>query len=186
MPYASKRVTVPLALLGFALALNLLPAPDPASAATPRLIVIEGGILSEPILLTDWNENLALMTGRSGLFQQPDESRPHVDVLEYWLNSLPADLSPSSKLGDPQARYPFYPATPNSPAVLGGYIAEQKALDILERHGVPTRIDWGASAQTGSRDRWILPLAGAATVVVMAIAAGSIWRIRSRGRSEGG
>ncbi len=126
-----------LVLTGLVAALLLVVLVQPASAAAPRLIVVEGGQLDEPVLLTDWDENLTLMTGWTGAFQQPDESRPHFDVLEYWLTSLPAHLSPSTKLGDPQARYPFHPATGDNPAVLGGYAAEQKALDVLEWHGVP-------------------------------------------------
>ncbi len=170
-----------LPLTGLVAALLLVVLVQPASAAAPRLIVIEGGTLSEPVLLTDWDENLALMTGRSGSFLQLDESRPHFDVLEYWLTSLPADLSPSTNLGDPQARYPFYPATGDNRAVLGGYAAEQKALDVLERHGVPTRIDWTASVRADGENRWLLPLvAAAAGVLALAVAIGVVRRVRQQ------
>jgi hypothetical protein len=146
--------------------------------------VIEGDLLPERVLLTNWDENLVL-TRRSGAYQQPGEQRPHLDVLEYWLIAVPHDLSPWMELGNPQARYPFYPATADSPAVLGGYVVEQSALDVLERHGVPTRVDWSPRVGSNGLVSKVLPAVAAAGIFLMLAVIVAVRRLRSRAQATG-
>ena len=101
---------------------------QPAIAAAPRLIVVEGDLLRQPVLLDDWHENLELILAiQSGYenspYQEADQSRPRLDILEYWLASeveaVPRNV-PDSRIG-------YWPETENGPALIGGHLAEAKA-----------------------------------------------------------
>lgn len=153
---------------------------EPAIAAAPRSIVVEGPLLGGAVLLDDWEENFELIaaieTAREHRSSQVavDPSRPRLDLLYYWLNSVSAEAS-AAKLGSPQARVPFWPATADQNALIGGYSAPDTALEILGRHGIPTHIGLGAAATEESSPSPAFALVGVA--LVLAAAAGAlIWR----------
>lgn len=171
------------------LTLALLAA-TPALAAAPRLIMISGNPLAEPILLSDTNEVVELYgsffrsspVGRASL-----QGRPSLRLGLFWDNSLWEPYVRDGRLGElrpDQANQVgrFYPAVGDEPALVDvpGYgqwpkLADAQALRILERHGVPVRLDSGG----GMPAAWIA--AGAAGLVSAALAVVSMRRrVRTR------
>ena len=137
-------------------------------AAAPRLIVVEGDLLRQPVLLDDWHENLELILAiQSGYenspYQEADQSRPRLDILEYWLASeveaVPRNV-PDSRIG-------YWPETENGPALIGGHLAEAKALQILERHGISTRVGQ-ASSGDGDNPSMLAVLAAVLAAALLA------------------
>jgi hypothetical protein len=142
-------VTRVLGLVGV-LAVALVIA-APATAAAPNYILVSGPGLGQPVLLADWSENgdLLVAVGASpgakrGVVRHL-RGRPRFDLAEFWgWEYIPAPTRPS------QANQHgwFYPAWHKRPAVfvlmLDGIrvprIARAEALEILARHGVPTRL----------------------------------------------
>lgn len=126
------------------------------SAAAPHVIVVEGDLLDEPVLLQDWSENLALTQsiegGRGaigGTWDPGSESRPRLDLLYFWIVA-DAPVSSMSQLGAPEGRIPFWPAVGDDVARMGmGQVADAQVLAILERHGVPTRVERSENEGSG-------------------------------------
>jgi hypothetical protein len=123
----------------------------PAAAAAPNYILVSGPGLPHPVLLANWDENGAFLSavvtaptvGRAvarGLAR-----RPRFRLSEFWgWGGLPRPTRPS------QANQHgwFYPARRRQPAVITVTVnwvmvprlAVPRALAILARHGVPTRL----------------------------------------------
>jgi hypothetical protein len=122
-----------------------------AEAAAPNYILVSGPRLSRPVLLGDWNENLRLLIA---LVEAPKASRsvarglahrPRFDLAEFWgWGSSPPPTRPS------QANQHgwFYPAYHGRRAFFDLRVdglrvprtAPAQAVEILARHGVPTRL----------------------------------------------
>jgi hypothetical protein len=123
----------------------------PARAAAPNYILVSGPGLKRPVLLANWSENGVLL---SSLVDAPRAKtsvvrnlarRPRFDLAEFWgWGKRPAPTRPS------QANQHgwFYPARRSQPAVFDltvdgisvPRLAPARALRILARHGVPTRL----------------------------------------------
>src|SRR5438105_11445573 len=139
-----RRATTLLAVLA-ALALAA-----PAVAAAPNYILVSGPKLARPVLLGDWNENLALLAAvaRAPRAKGPAvrglARRPHYDLAEFWGWS---GQPPPTRPHDASQHGAFYPARRAAPAVVvlmvdGSRVprlAPAAALRILAQHGVPTR-----------------------------------------------
>jgi hypothetical protein len=123
----------------------------PAHAAAPNYILVSGPGLRQPVLLGDWNENLEFVVAISSGAKAKRPAlrglarRPRFDLAEFWNWSyLPAPTDPreASQHGW------FYPARGRKPALFkvmvdgtrAPRIASARALAILARHGVPTRL----------------------------------------------
>jgi hypothetical protein len=142
----ARAVALPLLL-----AILVLVLAAPASAAAPNYIVISGPGLARPIVLGNWKENLALLIAvanahkANGITTRGLAHRPRFDLAEFWAWS--GRPRPTSARGANQHGQ-FYPAHGAQPAVIvmtaGGITAPRFApaavLEILTRHGVPTRI----------------------------------------------
>jgi hypothetical protein len=119
-----------------------------ANAAAPRYILVSGPGLQHPVVLGDWNENLAFLvdfipTRRPSPGWRTD--RPRYKLALFWgvpAQPVPNDPSKASQVGW------FYPAVNGRRAVVvllvsgrdGPRIASRKTLHILGRHGIPTRV----------------------------------------------
>jgi hypothetical protein len=138
----------------FAAALAFAPA---AEAAAPRFIMISGLRLKQPVVLSDWNQNLRISAECASAFVVPASrlrNRSPYRVGEFWgpewtrfldMGGRPSDLKPS------QANLvaAFYPARGRLPAVIRGItvfgrFAPRRAgpilLATLAAHGVRTRV----------------------------------------------
>jgi hypothetical protein len=122
-----------------------------AAAAAPNYILVSGPGLPRPVLMADWNENLALL---SSLVEAPRASRgvvhrlaqrPRFQLAEFWgWGDQPRPTRPS------QANQHgwFYPAHRRQPPVIklmvdGAMVprlAPAAALRIFARHRIPTRL----------------------------------------------
>jgi hypothetical protein len=139
-----------LALVGAVLAAAVTLA-APAHAAAPNYILVSGRGLAQPVLLDDWSENGQLLSAigdgprakRAAL--RGLARRPRFDLAEFWnWNFLPAPTDPR----DATQHGLFYPARGRKPAIFKVMvdgtrvprIATARALAILARHGVPTRL----------------------------------------------
>jgi hypothetical protein len=119
-----------------------------ANAAAPRYILVSEPGLQHPVVLGDWNENLAFLvalipTRRPSPGWRTD--RPRYKLALFWgvpAQPVPNDPSKASQVGW------FYPAVNGRRAVVvllvsgrdGPRIASRKTLHILGRHGIPTRV----------------------------------------------
>jgi hypothetical protein len=122
----------------------------PAAAAAPNYILVTGPGLPRPVLLDDWDENLALL---STLVDAPKANRavvhglarrPRFQLAEFWgWGDRPRPTRPSQA----NQHGSFYPAHGRRPAVFrltvdgsaAPRLAPAAALAILTRHGIPTR-----------------------------------------------
>jgi hypothetical protein len=122
-------------------------AAAPAGAAAPRYILVSGPGLERPVLLGDWGENLELVSAllpakRPGAGWRSGRTR--YDLALFW--GVPAKPVPTDPRYAAQHAW-FFPAAFGRRAVfdilLGGRrfprVATSMALQILARHGVPTR-----------------------------------------------
>ena len=129
----------------------LLIRAEPAAAASPNVIILQGDLLSAPIVLDDWGENLDFMLGLgepqaeapSGL-----DGRRELEVALFWAVSdyLEAGVKPLELL-DTEVLYEenhetatLYLGTESEPPVLDykGYrVVNAEAETILAAHGVP-------------------------------------------------
>jgi hypothetical protein len=122
-----------------------------AEAAAPNYILVSGRGLAHPVLLSKWDENGTLL---SSLAAAPRARRsivrglarrPRFDLAEFWgWEGRPAPTRPR----EANQHGWFYPARRSRPAVFDVVVAgiriprvaPAKALRILARHGVPTRL----------------------------------------------
>jgi hypothetical protein len=123
---------------------------SPAAAAAPNYILVSGPGLARPVLLGNWDENLALL---SALVNAPRAGRtvvhglagrPRFLLAEFWgWGEQPAPTRPNQA----NQRGWFYPAHRRQPAVFkvtvdgtnAPRLAPARALEILAGHGIPTR-----------------------------------------------
>lgn len=166
-----------------------LVATAPALAAAPRLIMVSGGALERPVLLSDAGEVVELYSSffrGTAVDRASLGERPSLRLGLLWDNRLWEPYVRAGRLGElrpGQANQVgrFYPAVGDKPALVDvpGYgrwpkLAGAQALSILERRGVPVRLDSGG----GMRAVWMT--AGAAALVTATLAAiGLRWRLRA-------
>ena len=140
-----------LRAIAVALALALVAA-VPALAAAPPYIMVSGPKLAKPVLLSDWSENLALLTAADASPRAKAvnlrglATRPHLDLALFWGWSL--DSPAPTKATDASTHGTFYPTYRGHPALVrmrpdgddSTRVASAKVLKIFARHGVPTRL----------------------------------------------
>jgi len=149
---ALSAIAVALAALGLVGAAPAQHAGDAAVAAAPPYIMVSGPRLAKPVLLSDWSENLVLITAAAA---SPEATaadlrslrgRPRFDLALYW--GWPLDSPPPTKASDASAHGAFYPAYRGRQALIrmkiegddNTRIASPRVLKILAKHGVPTRL----------------------------------------------
>jgi hypothetical protein len=145
MAYVVRRVVPLLAVLASLLAVA------PAQAAAPNYILVSGPGIKHPILLGNWDENLALL---GALVNAPTAKvsavrhlarRPRFDLAEFWgWSGLPRPTRPS------QANQHgwLYPAHGAKPAVIvlmvnGTRVPRllpARVREIFARHHIPLRL----------------------------------------------
>ena len=123
-----------------------------AVAAAPPYIMVSGPRLAKPVLLSNWQENLALLTAveASPRAKASDvrglSTRPRLDLALFWGWSL--DSPPPTKASDASAHGSFYPTYRGRPALIrtktngvdSVRVASPKVLGIFAKHGIPTRM----------------------------------------------
>jgi hypothetical protein len=128
----------------------VLVSASPAQAAAPKYILVSGPRLERPILLDDWNENLALLSAVAesprarGRAVRGLARRPRFDLAEFWVWGY--DLPPT-RPREADQHGSFYPAHRSKPPVVVLRVDGRKiprlvpteALTILARHHVPLR-----------------------------------------------
>jgi hypothetical protein len=121
-------------------------------AAAPPYIMVSGPRLAKPVLLSNWEENLALLLAvdASPRAKASDlrglSTRPRLDLALFWGWSL--DSPPPTKASDASAHGSFYPTYRGRPALIrmkvNGedhvHVASAKVLRIFAKHGIPTRM----------------------------------------------
>ncbi len=155
-------------LLPVALALFItLAGAGSVEAAAPRVIMISSPSLTQPVVMTDWWENLDLMLGfgEEAANVTPDElaARPSFHLALFWGQSWVDDAGkPRLGLRPEQANQQawFYPAVGDAEAIVrfeyipgpGPLIrrVEPKGLEMLARHGVPIRLEPGTPSSSTS------------------------------------
>ncbi len=147
-----KGVMLLLALVGFGTGAPMKAHTSVPAYAAPRIIVFYGGVLKEPVYLTDWWENLDFMLAVSepavGPLAAQSDSTPHIEVAMYWngptwepyvkdtmkLRTLdPKDAQRSRLYLGRADRQPFL-AYPGAPVVRG---IAAKGVKILAKYHVP-------------------------------------------------
>ena len=142
-----------------AITLTIGPTPIP-NAAAPWIIIVHGDLLPQRVVMSDWHENHRLM-GAIDVSTPADttavDQRPYVHLAMFWgpeWANYPRTPVALARLRPEQANQygRFYPAWMDSDAVvlIGstsgrayttlGPIAEH-GLALLERYGVPVRVD---------------------------------------------
>lgn len=151
-----RRHGLRLVLGTLASLLIVLAGASPAFAAAPRIILVTGGGLTRPVVLDDWQENLAIMLASSDAADAHEEGL--ADRLSYriamfwgpeWDQYMQAGKDPGAlrpEQANQLARY--YPPTAAHVAVLAfdsipgsGAIVRRldaKGVSILLQHGVST------------------------------------------------
>jgi hypothetical protein len=133
-----------------ALALVLVFA-SPVQAAAPKYILVSGPRLERPILLDNWDENLALLVAvdmaprARGSAVRGLARRPKLDLALFWVWAYDRPPTLPSKADQHDS---FYPAHRSKPPIIvftanGRRIPRlvpTRALRILARHHVPLRL----------------------------------------------
>ena len=122
----------------------------PATAAAPNYIMVTGPGLPKPVVLSSWEENLALVSASaSGRGVAPSTARalakrPRFRLWFFW--AWGEQPPPTTTAGANQGGY-FYPAYGSRRPVitiLDGVnvprFAPGEVIEIFKRHGVPTRV----------------------------------------------
>ncbi len=124
----------------------------PAWSAAPPYIMVTGTGLAKPVLLSNWEENLALLLAAEASPRAKAGdlrglgARPRLDLALFWGWSL--DSPAPTKASDASAHGSFYPTYRGRPAVIRikangadvARVASPKVLRIFAKHGVPTRM----------------------------------------------
>jgi hypothetical protein len=171
-----------------------------AGAAAPRIMMVTGPGLDEPVFLTDYSENLDLMLafqrGREideGRVVDPKElrRRPYLELWLFWGENQWEPYVREGRLADltrEQANQygRFYPALGARDAVMnldvpGSRTATAKLLAILAHHGIPTRVQAppGGEETSSSSPPWPW-IAGGALVALAAAGAAAGWKLRRK------
>ena len=129
----------------------LLVLASPVNAAAPNYILVSCPGVKRPVMFANWTENHALLIA---LVDAPKANakvvrglarRPRCDLAEFWgWGDRPQPTRP----GQANQHGSFYPARRQQPAIFELMVdgtnvprlAPMRALRILARHGVPTRI----------------------------------------------
>lgn len=172
-------LTFPVVLLAW------LSAALPVEAAAPRLILVYGPPLAQPVVLDDWQENLTLMvaaTEDAGLSADKLRGRPYFRLAFFWGQEWAAYVDagkPLSALRPEQGNQAgrFYPAIGDAGPVLTfdsipgtGPLTrrlEQAGVAVLARHGIPTR--YAASQTHSSHIEVLFPLIAVLVLATLAI-----------------
>ncbi|MGZ4382400.1 MAG: hypothetical protein ACXVZ2_05865 [Gaiellaceae bacterium] len=121
-------------------------------AAAPPYIMVTGPKLAKPVLLSNWEENLRLLTAiEASPRAKPGDlrtltTRPRLDLALFW--GWPLDSPPPTKASDASAHGSLYPTYRGRPALIrmttNGVsttrVASPRVLQIFAKHGVPTRM----------------------------------------------
>ncbi len=146
---ALSAIAVALAALGL---VGAAPAQHGVAAAAPPYIMVSGPKLAKPVLLSDWSENLVLLTAAAASARAKPvdlrslRGRPRLDLALYW--GWPLDSPPPTKSSDASAHGSFYPTYRGRPALIQmkvngedyARIASPAVLKIFAKHGIPTRL----------------------------------------------
>ena len=98
----------------------------PGAVAAPDLIMFHGGTLSAPVILTDWDQNMALLNELAGKVSsiKPEalQGRPSISVAMFWGYEW-REYVTQRKLGtltpeQGNQHATLYPATQTAPACL--------------------------------------------------------------------
>lgn len=123
----------------------------PARAAAPNYILVSGKGLDHPVLLANWNQNLALLSAlvaaprATGAATRELKRRPSLDLAEFWDWSgrpRPSRADQANQHGR------YYPAHRRQPAVIVVMVAgaiyprlvPARALRIFGKHDIPLRL----------------------------------------------
>jgi hypothetical protein len=155
-------------------------------SAGPRLILVHGEALGNPIVLDDWQENINLVQGVAGGAEVRSEEldgRPYFELAfysgPYWTQYVNngksvGDLRPEG--GD--QRWRFYPAVDGYAAALRLDAGRPRRIStegaaILSRHGIPTRLSPPSSMRS-----WLAWLLVGVVVMATLVAMASLLRRR--------
>ncbi len=144
-----SAIAVALATFGL---VGTAPAQHATVEAAPPYIMVSGPHLAKPVLLSNWSENLVLLTAAAAsprakpIDLRSLRGRPRLDLALYW--GWPLDSPPPTKASDASAHGSFYPTYRGRPALIQmkvngedyARIASPRVLKILAQHGVPTRL----------------------------------------------
>ncbi len=131
----------------------------PAHAAAPRLILVYGDLIGQPVLLSDWHDNLFVLAADERAAEPADlTARPSLELALFWSpewdHLIRAGYSPESFPPEQASqRGRFYPAIEENPALLAieaprdgtavGWVGwrvqrvRPEGLAVLARHGIP-------------------------------------------------
>jgi hypothetical protein len=179
-------------------ALCLAPAAD---AAAPRIIMVTGPGLDEPVFFSDQWENLDLMVafqrGREldeGRVVDPNalRGRPYFGLWLYWGDTQWEPYVSEGRLAELRREQAnqygrFYPAFGRRDAVMsldspGSRKATRKLLNILARHGIPTQLEVPPARSPEdppASSTWPWVVAGGVAAFAAACAAAG-WRLRRK------
>jgi hypothetical protein len=177
--------------------LALAPA---AGAAAPRVIMITGAPLDEPVFLSNHGENLELMAAfqrgaeiDEGRVVDPKElrARPYLELWLFWGDTTWEPYVREGRLaelGPEQANQygRFYPAFGGRNAIMnldvpGSRKATKGLLEILAAHGIPTRATAPTRTDEAESSNATWPwIVAAALVALTASSTAAAWRRRRR------
>ena len=171
-----------------------------AGAAAPRIIMVTGESLAEPVFLSNHGENAELMLAfqqaaelEEGRLVDPKElrGRPYLELWLFWGDTRWAPYVREDRLSSLRPEQAnqygrFYPAVGPRSAVMtldvpGSRKATPNLLRILARHRIPIRAEpvpaQRDESSTGTTWLWIV--GGALSALAVAGAAAG-WRLRRR------
>jgi hypothetical protein len=171
-----------------------------AGAAAPRIVMVTGPGLDQPVFLTDYSENLDLMIafqrGREideGRVLDPKElqRRPYLELWLFWGENQWEPYVREGRITELRREQAnqhgrFYPAFGGRDAVMsldapGSRKATAKLLAIFARHGIPTRGEALPAAEETSSSSPPWPwIAGGALVALAAAGAAAAWKLRRK------
>lgn len=161
----------------------------PVYAAAPRLMMIYGGTLVRPIILSDWQENgrlLAAITEEVKVISEELAQRPNFQVALFWgpewaqymeEGNSPRTLRPEQANqhgrfypafgdGDPIFRFDSIPG----PGPLTRKV-KPEGIEILSHYGVPVQVMSGASDTTPSQNVGIWIIGDLAVLLIVVVIA---------------
>lgn len=178
-----RRYRVPLALtLALLIGTALV---SPVLAAAPRIIMIYGPPLAQPIVLSDWVENgrfMGSITEGSNITSEELTGRPYLELAFFWgaeWDQYVKEGKPLAALRPEQANQHgrFYPAFNHAASVVRfdsipgpGPLTRRidlTGIEILARYGIPTRLETSPSATPTSPQDTPAWLIGGAAILFL-------------------
>lgn len=172
-----------------------------AGAAAPRIIMVTGPGLEEPVFLTKYSENLDLMVAfqrgqeiDEGRVVDPKElqRRPYLELWLFWGENQWEPYVREGRVTELRREQAnqygrFYPTFGARDAVMnldvpGSRKATAKLLSILSGHGIPTRLEVPPAhppEDPAASSTWPWIVAGAVAALAAACGAAA-WRLRRR------